>query len=63
VPQGGVTWEIDCYHGALEGIVVAEVELRSIDQTFDRPAWLGEEVTGREEWRKINLIRARMALA
>jgi adenylate cyclase len=63
VPQGGVIWEIDCYHGALDGIVVAEVELRSIDQAFDRPAWLGDEVTGREEWRKINLIRSRMALA
>lgn len=60
VPHGGVTWEIDCYHGALEGIAVAEVELTSMDQAFDRPDWLGDEVTGREEWRKINLIRSRM---
>jgi len=63
VPQGNVTWEIDCYHGALAGIEVAEIELASIDQAFDRPDWLGEEVTGREEWRKISLIRAHMAVA
>lgn len=62
IPQGAVTWEIDVYHGALAGITVAEIELVSIDQIFDRPAWLGDEVTGREEWRKISLIRARMGL-
>lgn len=40
------TWEVDEFHGDNEGLVVAEIELSSEDETFDRPGWLGEEVTG-----------------
>ena len=40
------TWEVDEFHGDNEGLVVAEIELRSEDDTFPRPEWLGEEVTG-----------------
>ncbi len=40
------TWEVDVFHGASEGLVMAEIELSSEDDTFDRPAWLGKEVTG-----------------
>lgn len=61
VPQGALTWEIDIYHGPLDGIAVAEIELPHPDQDFARPDWLGEEVTGRQEWRKINLLRARVS--
>lgn len=45
VPGDGVTWEVDVFHGANEGLVVAEVELASEDQAFERPPWLGEEVS------------------
>ena len=39
-------WEVDVFHGDNEGLVVAEIELSSEDEAFDRPQWLGEEVTG-----------------
>lgn len=38
-------WEIDRFHGPLEGLVVAEIELKSADEPFDRPVWLGREVS------------------
>ena len=45
VEQGDLTWEIDVFEGANAGLVVAEVELSSAGQAFDRPAWLGTDVT------------------
>lgn len=39
-------FEIDVFEGANQGLVLAEVELRSEDEAFPRPEWLGEEVTG-----------------
>jgi len=45
VPYGGQTWEVDVFHGQNEGLIVAELELDNPDQGFDRPPWLGEEVT------------------
>ena len=45
VPQGSLAWEIDEFLGANAPLVVAEIELASEDQPFERPAWLGEEVT------------------
>ncbi|MCR5351507.1 MAG: CYTH domain-containing protein [Bacteroidales bacterium] len=44
-PDGHV-WEVDEFHGDNEGLVVAEIELGSEDEPFERPAWLGAEVTG-----------------
>lgn len=48
VPAGdGIhTWEVDEFHGDNEGLVVAEIELRSESDEFEKPSWLGEEVTG-----------------
>lgn len=43
---GEHVWEVDQFHGDNRGLVVAEVELDSEDQPFERPPWLGEEVTG-----------------
>ena len=42
---GKTTWEIDEFHGANTGLVIAEVELSSEDQDFEKPTWLGREVT------------------
>lgn len=47
-----LTWEIDEFAGANAGLIVAEVELRHIEQEFKRPDWLGAEVT--EERRYYN---------
>ena len=46
VPAGGHVFEVDEFFGENAGLVVAEVELTSEDEAFERPAWLGEEVTG-----------------
>lgn len=42
---GGMDWEVDEFLGANLGLVVAELELGDPAQKFDRPDWLGEEVT------------------
>ena len=44
--DGKHVWEVDEFHGDNEGLLVAEIELASEDDAFERPAWLGEEVTG-----------------
>ena len=49
VRHGGLDWDIDEFFGDNAGLVVAEVELKSEDQPFDRPDWLGQEVTGTAE--------------
>ncbi len=41
----GLIWEIDEFAGANAGLVVAEIELSDVDQNFERPSWLGAEVT------------------
>ncbi|NDV12957.1 CYTH domain-containing protein [Crenobacter caeni] len=46
VPVGGHVFEVDEFFGENAGLVVAEVELTSEDEAFERPPWLGEEVTG-----------------
>lgn len=44
--DGVHVWEVDEFHGDNEGLTVAEIELSAEDEPFDRPGWLGEEVTG-----------------
>lgn len=46
VPHRGFTWEVDVYAGALEGLVVAEVEMKRETDLPALPAWLGREITG-----------------
>ncbi len=45
VDIGPHTWEIDVFDGDNAGLVIAEIELESADEAFEKPAWLGEEVT------------------
>ncbi|MBC5642945.1 CYTH domain-containing protein [Parabacteroides sp. BX2] len=46
VRAGKHTWEVDVFHGANEGLVMAEIELASEDEPFEKPDWIGEEVSG-----------------
>ncbi len=46
VPAGAHTFEVDEFFGDNEGLIVAEVELSAADETFVRPPFIGEEVTG-----------------
>lgn len=56
IPQDGLTWEVDEFAGDNAGLVVAELELPTVDAVFGRPDWLGREVT--EEQRFYNLALA-----
>lgn len=40
------TWEVDEFSGMNKGLVVAEIELEDEEQDFEKPEWVGEEVTG-----------------
>lgn len=50
VEAGRHTFEVDEFHGDNQGLIVAEVELASEDEAFERPLWLAEEVTGDERY-------------
>ena len=54
--HGGLTWEIDVFFGDNEGLIVAEVELQSEDQVFERPDWVVDEVTSDPRYYNANLI-------
>ena len=49
-------FEVDVFHGANEGLVMAEIELAAPDEPFARPAWLGREVTGDRRYYNAYLI-------
>lgn len=57
VPSGKHKFEVDVFHDKNEGLVIAEIELSSESEDFDRPDWLGEEVTGKPEYYNANLIK------
>jgi adenylate cyclase len=57
VEYKGFCWEIDEFHGDNQGLVVAEIELEHEDQAFEKPAWIGEEVTGDPRYYNANLAR------
>ncbi|MFY7908280.1 MAG: CYTH domain-containing protein [Emticicia sp.] len=48
-------WEVDVFLGENEGLIVAEIELESEDETFDLPDWAAEEVTGEKKYYNSNL--------
>ena len=52
----GFVWEVDEFFGENQGLIVAEVELESENQTFEKPVWIGEEVTGDPKYFNSNLI-------
>jgi len=54
--QGDLMWEIDEFLGENEGLIVAEVELKDAQQTFVKPAWLGEEVSSDPRYFNSNLV-------
>ena len=51
----GHRWEVDEFFGANEGLVVAEIELESVDETFEKPDWAGEDVTADSRYGNQNL--------
>jgi adenylate cyclase len=50
------TWEIDVFSGDNEGLIVAEIELLSPDEAFEKPSWLGKEVSHDKRYYNVCLI-------
>lgn len=57
VPYEGHTWEVDVFHGANEGLILAEVELKDEQETVICPDWVGEEVTGQQHYYNAMLMK------
>ena len=57
VVRGKHLWEIDEFYGDNAGLLVAEIELGSADEPFDRPAWLGQEVSLDQRYYNSNLSK------
>lgn len=54
--HGGRRWEIDVFEGDNRGLVVAELELAREDEPFERPDWLGEEVSQDRRYANASLV-------
>ena len=50
IKSGKHVFEVDEFYGENEGLVMAEIELESETDTFEKPDWLGEEVTNDERY-------------
>jgi CYTH domain-containing protein len=61
VEHAGAIWHVDVYSGVLQGIVIAEIELKQEGQKVVLPVWIGKEVTGNSFYKKINMAAARRA--
>ncbi len=46
IPIGSHIWEVDVFHGDNEGLILAEIELTSEEESFEHPEWLDIEVSG-----------------
>ena len=57
VSSGNHVFEVDDFLGDNLGLIVAEVELTSENENYIAPIWLGEEVTGKEEYYNSNLSK------
>ena len=55
VQNAGHVWEIDEFHGDNAGLVVAEIELASVDEAFAKPDWLGAEATHAQRYYNLAL--------
>lgn len=53
--SASAVWEVDEFHGRLKGLVIAELELENEQQTFCKPTFVGEEVTGDPRYYNANM--------
>jgi len=58
IDYAGFTWEVDEFLGENAGLVVAEIELPDEDTVYDKPDWIGQEVTGDKRYYNSSLIRS-----
>ena len=57
VPHGSLAWEIDVFAGDNLGLIIAEIELKDVDQPVDVPAWIGREVTAQPQYYNSYLVQ------
>ncbi len=57
LPWHGLVWEIDVFEGENEGLVIAEIELPHEDKAFEKPEWLGREVTSDRRYSNASLAK------
>lgn len=57
VEYAGHIWEIDEFYGDNDGLIVAEIELDHESEAFEKPEWLGEEVSGDARYYNVNLAK------
>ena len=55
IPVGKHVWEVDVFRGKNEGLIVAEIELNDPEEPFERPSWVGEEVTSNSRYYNASL--------
>ena len=53
--DNNLVWEVDEFHGRLNGMIIAEIELENEEQRFSKPAFIGDEVTGDTRYYNSNL--------
>jgi adenylate cyclase len=57
VPFGKHLWEVDVFAGENAGLIVAEIELAEEHESFERPPWVGEEVSADPKYYNVNLVK------
>lgn len=57
IPYRGFLWEIDEFLGENQGLILAEIELQTVGESFPLPPWIGREVTGDSRYYNANLAR------
>lgn len=57
VPYASHLWEVDVFEGANKGLLMAEIELGHVDESFEIPEWIGKEVTEDERFYNIYLLK------
>ena len=57
IPQGQHVWEVDEFIGDNEGLIVAEIELSDADEAFEKPSWLGKEVSDDTRYYNVCLVK------
>lgn len=56
IPFGNHTWEVDVFEGKLNGLIIAEIELNSVNENFEKPDWVLEDVSLDPYYYNSNLI-------
>ncbi len=57
VPYASHLWEVDVFEGLNTGLQMAEIELTDLDEHFEKPDWIGDEVSDDERFYNIYLLK------